>query len=82
MNPAPPLLDRSLLDDVVAVPEAEARTYAQRMGREGGLLLGASGGLNLGAARRVAKERGPDGVVVTVGVDTGFKYLAGALFTS
>lgn len=44
------------------------------------MLVGTSSGLNLAAARRVAQERGPDSVVVTVLVDTGLKYLHRTLF--
>lgn len=78
--PDPPLLEPELYDDVLAVPEAEGREMARRCAATEGLLVGASTGLNLAAAHRVAEERGPDATVVTVAVDTGLKYLRGELF--
>lgn len=66
--------------DPLAVPEAEARETARRLATETGLFAGTSSGLNVAAAVRVAAERDPDDVVVTVACDTGLKYLAGGLF--
>lgn len=76
----PPLLDDALYDEALAVPEKEGRATARRLARSEGLLAGTSSGLNLAAARKVAADRGPDDLVVTVLVDTGLKYLAGDLF--
>lgn len=73
--PEPPLLDSDLYDDVLAVPEDDARRAARRAASQEGLFVGTSSGLNLEAARRVARRRDPDDAVVTVAVDTGLKYL-------
>lgn len=73
--PDPPLLDEALYDEVVAVPEAHGGRMVQRLAREQGLLVGTSSGLNLAAAEEVAARVGPDGLVVTLLVDTGLKYL-------
>lgn len=78
--PDPPLVDADLYDQVLAVPEAEALATTRRLARELGVFVGKSSGLNVAAARQVASQRGPEETVVTVLVDTGFKYLAGDVF--
>lgn len=75
-----PLIDPSLYQAVLSVPEEDARAMARRVAQTCGLLVGTSSGLNLAAAVRVAAEHGPDATIVTVLVDTGLKYLAGSLF--
>ncbi len=79
---SPPLLDRALYDQVIAVDEDESREMARRLAREEGVFAGTSTGLNLVAARRVAATLPADAVVVTLAVDTGLKYLAGDLYRS
>jgi cysteine synthase A len=78
----PPLLDRALYDQVVAVDEREAREAARRLAREEGIFAGTSTGLNVLAALRLAASLPPSAAVVTVAVDTGLKYLAGDLYRS
>jgi cysteine synthase A len=76
----PPLLDKSLYDEVRTVVEADARMMARRLALEEGLLTGTSSGLNVAGAVGIAEELGPGHVVATVAVDTGLKYLTGDLF--
>ena len=78
----PPLLDRSVCDDVFAIPEEAARAMCGRLAREEGLLVGTSSGLNVVAAVDIASRLGPEMTVVTVACDTGLKYMAGDLFGS
>lgn len=78
----PPHLEAHLYDDVVAVSEADGRRMARRLAAEEGLFTGTSSGLNIAAAERVAASRSADGVVVTVAVDSGLKYLEGDLYRS
>ena len=68
-------------DEVRTVPEAAARAMARRLAREEGIFAGTSTGLNVTAAVELAKELGPQAIVVTVAVDSGLKYLAGDLYT-
>ena len=75
-NFVPPVLDRSLIDSVVAVSEDEARQTMQAMAEREGLLVGLSAGAATAAALRVAREMGPGATVVTVWPDTGERYLA------
>ena len=76
----PPLFNRSVVTDVLALPEAEARKMSRRLAQEEGIFAGTSTGLNVVAALRLAKEVGKGGIVVTAACDTGFKYLDGSLF--
>lgn len=76
----PPHLNRDLYDEARAIEEDEARTMSRRLAKEEGLLVGTSSGMNVVAALQLAKELGPGKTVVTIAVDSGFKYLNGALF--
>lgn len=76
----PPYLEDGRYDDARAVPEERARRMTRRLAREDGLFAGTSTGMNVAAAVEVAAERDPDDAVVTVGVDTGLKYLHGDLY--
>jgi cysteine synthase A len=76
----PPLLERDDLDEIIAVPEAEAFATARRAAREEGVFSGPSTGANLIAALTVGRRLGPGHRVVTTQVDSGLKYLAGALY--
>ncbi len=76
----PPLFNRSVVTDVLALPEAEARKMSRRLAQEEGIFAGTSTRLNVVAALRLAKEVGKGGIVVTAACDTGFKYLDGTLF--
>ncbi len=77
----PPQLDLARdVDEVRAVPQEEAFAMARRAAREEGVWSGPSTGANLVAAIAVARELGPGKRVVTVAVDSGLKYLGGALY--
>ena len=71
----PPLLDRGVLDAVVAVADADAHQMALRLSQEEGLLVGISSGANVFAAVQLARELGSGKTVVTVLPDTGERYL-------
>ena len=72
---APPLWDR-LVDDIVAVPTADAKAMARRLAREEALFAGTSSGANVIAAIRVGERMGPDARIATLLVDSGLKYLS------
>lgn len=78
----PPLLAQVHYDEVRAIDEVEARDTALRLAREEGIFTGTSSGLNVAAALQLARELGPGHTVATVAVDSGFKYLAGDLYSS
>jgi cysteine synthase A len=71
----PPLWEPSLVDEVVAVPTAEAKAMARRLAREEGWFAGTSSGANVIAARQVAERLGAGATVVTLMADSGLKYL-------
>lgn len=71
----PPLWEPSLVDEIVAVPTADAKAMARRLAREEGLFAGTSSGANVIAARHVAERLGPSATVVTLMADSGLKYL-------
>jgi cysteine synthase len=76
----PPLLDRAFFDEARAIDELEARSMARLLAREEGIFAGASSGLNVVGALKLAEELGAGRTVVTVAVDSGLKYLEDDLF--
>jgi cysteine synthase A len=76
----PPLLGDDDLDEVVAVSTHDAFAMARRACQEEGLFSGPSTGANLQAALQVAGRLGAGRRVVTVQVDSGLKYLGGAVY--
>jgi cysteine synthase A len=70
----PPLLDPSLIDEIIPVSTADAKAMTRRLAREEALFAGTSSGANVIAAQQLA-ERGAR-CVVTLMVDSGLKYLS------
>jgi cysteine synthase A len=64
------------VDHVEAIPDDEALEMTQRLAREEGIFAGISTGANVVGAHRLAERLGPDAVIVTLAVDTGFKYMS------
>ena len=73
----PPHFERQRVDDVWTIEDGEAIEMTSRLAREEGIFAGVSAGANVVGARRLAEELGPDAVVVTLAVDSGFKYMTG-----
>ncbi len=72
----PPLWDPSVVDEILAVPTADAKGMARRLAREEGLFAGTSSGANVVASIRAAERLGPDARVVTLMADSGLKYVS------
>src|ERR1700722_8592435 len=68
--------DPSLIDEVVAVSDADAFSMAREMTRREGLLIGGSGGTAVAAALRVAHDLPEEAVVVVLIPDSGRGYLS------
>jgi cystathionine beta-synthase len=71
----PSAYDRTVADRIVAVSDAASFDMTRRLAREEGLLVGGSCGMAVVAALEVAKELGPDDVVVVLLPDGGRGYL-------
>lgn len=77
----PEVLDRSLLDEVIAVTDEEAFVCARGLAREEGILAGISSGAALHAALAVASRPDAAGkMIVVLLADTGERYVTTALF--
>lgn len=80
-NFVPSILDRSLLDEIIQVPTAEAMTTARRLMRLQGVCAGISTGANVLAALSVAARPEMQGKnIVTFACDTGERYMSTPLF--
>jgi cysteine synthase A len=78
----PEVLNRAILDEVIAVTDEEAFACARRLAREEGIMAGASSGAALHAALAVAFRPDAAGkMVVVLLADTGERYVTTALFT-
>jgi len=75
----PPVLDTSLIDQVVTVTDDAAIETTRRVARVEGALVGTSAGANVWASLRVAREMGPGKTVVTVLPDRAERYFSTAL---
>jgi cysteine synthase A len=64
------------VDHVEPIEDDQALAMTLRLSREEGVFAGISSGANVVGAHRLAERLGPDAVVVTLAVDSGFKYLS------
>lgn len=77
----PPVLNRSILDEVIAVTDADAFACARRLAREEGIIAGVSSGAALHATLTIAARPESAGkTIVTIICDTGERYITTALF--
>ncbi len=72
----PAAYDPSVVDEVVAVTDAESFEMTRRLAREEGLLVGGSSGMAVVAALKVAEALPEDAVVVVLLPDGGRGYLS------
>jgi cysteine synthase len=78
----PPILNRAVIDEVIAVSEDESFACARRLAREEGILAGISSGAALAAAMAVAQRPEQAGkLIVVVLPDSGERYVSTPLFT-
>src|SRR6476619_514640 len=72
----PTAYDPSVVDEIIAVSDADSFAMTRRLAREEGLLVGGSCGMAVVAALRAAKDLGPDDVVVVLLPDSGRGYMS------
>jgi cysteine synthase A len=71
-----PHWDPDKIDHVEPIGDAEAVEMTRRLAQEDGIFAGISTGANVVGAHRLAERLGPDAVIVSIAVDTGFKYMS------
>ena len=72
----PGTMNIEIVDQIVQVTDKQSFVAARRLAREEGILVGGSSGMALHAALEVARDRGPDDVIVVLFPDTGRNYLS------
>ena len=70
-----PHWDPERVDHVEPIEDDEAVEMTLRLAREEGIFAGISTGANVVGAHRLSERLGPQAVIVTLAVDTGFKYM-------
>jgi len=79
----PDVLNRSILDEVIAVTDEEAFSCARRLAREEGIIAGVSSGAAAHAALLAAGRKETAGKIIVVSLaDTGERYMTTSLFSS
>jgi cysteine synthase A len=73
----PPHWDASAVDDVWTIADEEALAMTRRLAEDEGIFAGTSSGANVVGALRLAEQLDRGDVVVTLAVDSGFKYMSG-----
>jgi cysteine synthase len=64
------------VDHIEAIDDEEALAMTRRLSEEEGIFAGISTGANVVGAHRLAERLGPEAIIVTLAVDSGFKYMS------
>ncbi|HHV34764.1 MAG TPA: cysteine synthase A [Syntrophomonadaceae bacterium] len=76
----PPVLDESVIDEVIRVEDDDALITARKMMKKEGIMAGISSGAAVFAAIKVAAKLSPEKAVLAIAPDTGERYLSTELF--
>jgi cysteine synthase len=71
-----PQWDPDRVDHIEPIEDDAAIGMTRRLAAEDGIFAGISTGANVVGAHRLAERLGPDAVIVTLAVDSGFKYMS------
>ena len=71
-----PHWDADRVDHVEPIGDDEALAMTRRLAAEDGIFAGISTGANVVGAHRLAERLGPTAMIVSLAVDTGFKYIS------
>ena len=71
-----PHWDPERVDHVEPIGDEEAVEMTRLLAAEDGIYAGISTGANVVGAHRLAERLGPEAVIVSIAVDTGFKYMS------
>jgi cysteine synthase len=71
-----PHWDPEKVDHLEPIGDDEALEMTGRLARDEGIFAGISTGANVVGAHRLADRLGPEAVIVTLAVDSGFKYMS------
>ncbi|MBS7623352.1 cysteine synthase family protein [Candidatus Bathyarchaeota archaeon] len=80
-NYKPPILDLSIIDEVVRVRDDDAFQMVREIARREGLLVGPSSGAVMHVAMRKAEELGEGKRIVVIFADGGARYLSSGIFS-
>jgi cysteine synthase A len=72
----PPILDTTLLDDVITIGEEEAYEYALKVAKKEGLFVGISTGASLAAIAKYLPNIQPKSKILAINYDNGERYLS------
>ncbi|MGC9316577.1 MAG: cysteine synthase A [Armatimonadota bacterium] len=75
----PPILDTSIISEVITVEDDDAIETTRSLARRQGLLVGTSSGANIWAARRLAEKLPAGSIIATVLPDRAERYFSTAL---
>ncbi len=78
----PPVLDMTLADELITVPDEPAFRMVGRLAAEEGVLGGSSSGANVAAALQVARKLGRGKRVVTIVPDSAERYMSKGIFSN
>ena len=79
----PDVLNRSILDEVIAVTDESAFSCARRLARQEGIIAGVSSGAAVHAALAIAARQDAAGkIIVVILADTGERYITTSLFSA
>jgi cysteine synthase len=77
-----PHWDPARVDHLEPIEDDAAVEMTARLAREDGIFAGISTGANVVGAHRLAERLGPDAVIVSLAVDSGFKYMSVAPYAN